>query len=69
MKSVILLFIMFYRKYLSPLFPRSCRYYPTCSEYIFQAVQKFGAKKGLLLGVKRILRCNPFNDGGYDPLL
>lgn len=69
MKSVILLFIKCYRKYLSPLFPRSCRFYPTCSEYVFQAVNKFGVTKGLLLGVKRILRCNPFNKGGYDPLI
>lgn len=68
MKGVILLFITFYRKCLSPLFPRSCRFYPTCSEYVFQAVRKFGVKKGLFLGIKRIIRCNPFNNGGYDPL-
>jgi len=68
MKSVILLFITCYRKYLSPLLPKTCRFYPTCSEYVFQAVSKFGVAKGLFLGVKRILRCNPFNDGGYDPL-
>jgi len=68
MKGVILLFIIYYRKYLSPLFPRSCRFYPTCSEYVYQAVQKFGVRKGSTLGIKRILRCNPFNTGGYDPL-
>lgn len=68
MKGVILLFLTAYRKYLSPLFPRSCRFYPTCSAYVFQAVHRFGVKKGLSLGFKRILRCNPFNAGGYDPL-
>ena len=68
MKGVILLFIKGYHKYLSPLFPRCCRFYPTCSEYAFQAVQQFGVKKGLVLGLKRIIRCNPFNNGGYDPL-
>ncbi len=68
MKGVILLFIISYRKYISPLLPRSCRFYPTCSDYVLQAVHKFGVKKGLFLGFKRILRCNPFNAGGYDPL-
>lgn len=68
MKGIILLFIRSYQKYFSPLFPRSCRFYPTCSEYVFKAVQQFGVKKGLVLGLKRIIRCNPFNNGGYDPL-
>lgn len=68
MKGVILLFIKSYQKCISPLFPRSCRFYPTCSEYVFQAVQQFGIKKGLVLGLKRIIRCNPLNNGGYDPL-
>lgn len=68
MKGVILLFITCYRKFLSPFLPKSCRFYPTCSEYTFEAVKKYGVKKGLLLGVKRIIRCNPFNIGGYDPI-
>ncbi len=68
MKGVILLFITCYRKFLSPFLLKSCRFYPTCSEYTFQAVTKFGVRKGLLLGVRRILRCNPFNNGGYDPI-
>jgi putative membrane protein insertion efficiency factor len=68
MKGVILLFITCYRKFISPFLPKSCRFYPTCSEYIFEAVKKFGVKRGLSLGIKRIARCNPFNDGGYDPL-
>lgn len=68
MKGVILLFITCYRKLISPFLPKSCRFYPTCSDYTFQAVKKFGVKKGLFLGFKRILRCNPFNNGGYDPI-
>ena len=68
MKGVILLFIILYRKLLSPFLPRSCRFYPTCSAYTYQAVQRFGALKGLYLGIKRLLRCNPFNPGGYDPV-
>ncbi|NLW45994.1 MAG: membrane protein insertion efficiency factor YidD [Firmicutes bacterium] len=68
MKGVILLFITGYRKFISPFLPKSCRFYPTCSEYTFQAVKKYGVKRGLSLGIKRIIRCNPFNEGGYDPL-
>lgn len=68
MKGVILLFIILYRRFLSPFLPRSCRFYPTCSAYAYQAVQRYGAFKGLALGIKRLLRCNPFNRGGYDPL-
>jgi putative membrane protein insertion efficiency factor len=68
MKGVILLFITCYRILISPFLPRSCRFYPTCSDYTFQAVKQFGVKKGIVLGFKRILRCNPFNNGGYDPI-
>ncbi len=60
--------IRVYRRYISPLFPPCCRFYPTCSTYAMQAVEKYGALKGGWLTVKRILRCNPFNDGGYDPV-
>ncbi|MBN2364306.1 membrane protein insertion efficiency factor YidD [candidate division WOR-3 bacterium] len=57
-----------YRHIVSPLFPRSCRFYPSCSEYAKQALMKYGLKKGVILSLKRILRCNPFCAGGYDPL-
>jgi len=61
--------ISFYRKYLSGLkHYSSCRYTPTCSEYAIQAIQKYGAVKGFLLALRRILRCNPFAKGGYDPV-
>lgn len=68
MKIVLLLLIRFYRGFLSPLKPPSCRYIPTCSEYAMIAVEKYGALKGSLLAVKRILRCHPFHKGGYDPV-
>ena len=61
--------IKFYQKYLSPLKRfSSCRYTPTCSEYAVQAIEKYGAFKGFWMAVRRILRCNPFAEGGYDPV-
>ena len=60
--------IKFYRKYISPLKRPSCRFYPTCSEYALEAISKYGALKGGFLGVKRILKCHPYNKGGYDPV-
>ncbi|WP_324825653.1 membrane protein insertion efficiency factor YidD [Sinanaerobacter sp. ZZT-01] len=68
LKKIIIFFIRSYQKYISPLFPATCRFYPTCSEYFIQAVQKYGAWKGSYLGIIRILKCHPFHDGGYDPL-
>ena len=60
--------IEFYQKYISPGLGNHCKFYPTCSEYTKQAIEKFGALKGTILGIYRILRCNPFSKGGYDPL-
>ena len=68
MKVMLLLLIRFYRGFLSPLKPPSCRYIPTCSEYAMIAVEKYGAAKGSFLAIKRILRCHPFHKGGYDPV-
>ena len=68
MKKLILISIKFYQKFISPIFPPSCRYTPTCSQYTFEAVEKYGPMKGLFLGFKRILRCNPFFPGGEDPV-
>ena len=76
MKKVILFLIRVYQKVLSPdqgifsfLFSeRFCRFHPTCSEYTYQAVDKFGSLKGSWLGLKRVSRCHPWNDGGYDPI-
>lgn len=68
MKSIAIFLIRLYQKKISPLKPRSCRFYPTCSEYSIQAIRKYGFIKGGFKSIKRILRCNPFNPGGYDPL-
>ncbi len=68
MKKLMILLIRGYQKFISPLFPRTCRFYPTCSAYFIQALEKYGAIKGSYIGIKRILRCHPWNPGGYDPL-
>ena len=67
-KSILIFLIKFYRKYISQMKSTKCPYCPTCSEYGLQAVQKYGAIKGGLLAAWRILRCNPFSKGGYDPV-
>jgi hypothetical protein len=68
MRKIFVFLIRVYQRLISPLFPPSCRFYPTCSEYAVQAVTKYGIFKGGVKAVWRILRCNPFNKGGYDPL-
>lgn len=69
MKYVLLWMIRFYRKYLSGMKGGcTCKYYPTCSQYGLEAIEKYGALKGAALAVWRILRCNPFSKGGYDPV-
>ncbi len=60
--------IIIYKKIISPLLPSSCRFYPTCSAYSLEAIKKYGPFKGLYLSIKRIIKCHPFNSGGYDPL-
>lgn len=60
--------IRFYQRFLSPLKPPTCRFYPSCSDYAEQAVAKYGAARGLLLAGRRLLRCHPFHPGGYDPV-
>ena len=71
MKKIVILLIKLYKKILSPLISACgihCKFYPSCSEYTMQAVEKYGVLKGGFMGIKRILRCNPFSKGGYDPL-
>ncbi|MCQ2594383.1 MAG: membrane protein insertion efficiency factor YidD [Treponemataceae bacterium] len=65
---ILCVLIRFYKRFISPLFPPACRFYPTCSQYALEAIQKYGSLKGSILALKRILRCNPYNKGGYDPV-
>ena len=67
-KKLMLICIKFYQFFISPLTGRNCRYYPSCSAYAFEAVERYGCFKGGALAVKRILRCHPFHPGGYDPV-
>lgn len=66
MKKILIAFVRFYQRFISPAFPPSCRYYPTCSNYMIRAIQSHGAMKGILMGTARILRCHPFVKGGID---
>ena len=66
-KGLIIL-IRLYQKVLSPLWPGRCRFYPTCSEYFCQSLQKWGLTKGIWKGVARLGKCHPFHPGGYDPV-
>ena len=68
MKKLFLFIIKFYRKYISPMKSTKCPYIPSCSEYGMEAIEKYGALKGGALALWRIIRCNPFSKGGYDPL-
>lgn len=69
MKKVCIFLIKLYKGIFSPFLGNQCRFYPTCSEYTKQAIEKYGALRGCIKGLKRIIRCNPFCKGGYDPLL
>ncbi|MGB3682225.1 MAG: membrane protein insertion efficiency factor YidD [Rubrobacteraceae bacterium] len=68
MKRLTIRIIKAYKRFVSPLFPPSCRFHPTCSQYTIEAIQKYGVFKGALLGTWRILRCNPYSKGGFDPV-
>jgi len=68
MKAFILFLLRGYKRYVSPLLPSSCRFEPTCSVYMYQAIEKKGVLKGITLGLRRLLRCHPFSAGGFDPV-
>lgn len=68
MRHIFIFIVRIYQKYISPLFPPTCKFQPTCSTYAIQALKKYGSIKGSYLAIKRIIKCNPFNTGGYDPL-
>lgn len=67
-KRAVIAALLFYKRYISPFLPVACRFHPTCSEYMRQAVERRGLIKGLYLGVRRILRCHPWHPGGFDPV-
>ncbi len=66
--KLLILFIRAYSLFISPLFPQTCRFAPTCSQYAIQALKKYGALKGGKLTLKRLARCHPWHPGGYDPV-
>lgn len=68
MKKLLIILINIYRKFISPVRPSCCKYNPTCSQYALDAINKYGSFKGTIMAIYRILRCNPFSKGGYDPV-
>jgi len=68
MARAVIFFIRIYQFFLSPFLGKNCRFYPSCSQYAVEALEKYGFFKGSLLALKRILRCHPFHPGGYDPV-
>ena len=71
MKRIFIILLNGYKRFISPILKQlgvNCKYYPSCSEYMKQAIEKYGVLRGINLGVKRLFRCNPFSKGGYDPL-
>ena len=68
MSKLLVGLIQIYRRFLSPMLPPTCRYEPSCSLYTVQAIEKYGALRGLFMGIRRVLRCHPFARGGFDPV-
>jgi putative membrane protein insertion efficiency factor len=66
--QLALLILRFYKRWISPLLPSACRFRPTCSEYMMQAIERHGLARGMWLGTRRLLRCHPFHEGGFDPV-
>jgi putative membrane protein insertion efficiency factor len=67
-KKVGVALIKVYRRVISPMLPRSCRFTPSCSLYTLQAIERYGLLRGSFMGARRLLRCHPFSEGGYDPV-
>jgi putative membrane protein insertion efficiency factor len=67
MRKAVIATLRLYKRFISPLLPSACRFHPTCSEYMIEAVNKYGLR-GVWLGMRRLLRCHPFHQGGFDPV-
>jgi uncharacterized protein len=68
MRKLIVAVLRLYKLVISPALPSACRYYPSCSDYMRQAVEKYGPLRGVWMGIKRVARCHPFHQGGLDPV-
>jgi putative membrane protein insertion efficiency factor len=68
MRKIVIAVLKGYQRVISPLLPSACRFHPTCSEYMLEAVNKYGAARGIWMGTRRLLRCHPFHEGGFDPV-
>lgn len=68
MRVTILAALRFYKRWISPALPAACRFHPTCSEFMMEAVQRYGPSRGVWMGLRRLSRCHPFHEGGYDPV-
>ncbi len=68
MQKAVIASLHFYKRWISPMLPSACRFYPTCSEYMCEAVGRYGVLRGVGRGVRRLLRCHPFHEGGFDPV-
>jgi putative membrane protein insertion efficiency factor len=66
--QLLIAVLRIYKRWISPMIPSACRFHPTCSEYMIEAIERHGALRGLGLGVRRLLRCHPFHQGGFDPV-
>jgi uncharacterized protein len=68
MRELLILTLRLYKRWISPMLPRACRFQPTCSEYMIEAVERYGALRGIRLGLVRLMKCHPFHTGGFDPV-
>ncbi len=68
MRDLLIAGLRLYKRWISPLLPSACRFHPTCSDYMTEAVRKHGAVRGVWLGLKRLCKCHPFHEGGFDPV-